>query len=634
MSNQEEGREVDRAESRGRQYLLEKANSLPLCPGVYIMKNRAGQVIYVGKSRKLKNRVSQYFQNSEKNLKTARMVAAVQDFDYFLCSTEIEALTLENTLIKQYNPKYNIRLKDAKSYPYIKITDEPYPRLIMTRKRENDKGRYFGPYSGVSTVFSVLDTLRYTLRLPSCNRRFPRDIGKERPCLYYQMGRCTGPCTGQVSPEEYGATVALAADILRGHTAEARRALTEQMYAHAEAERYEAAARCRDTITALDRLSQKQTVVAAPDTEQDVVGFFADEVTSCVSVLYIRGGAVVDKEDCLAGAERILDEESLPAFLCEHYRTREHIPKTILLSFPLEEEEAAALGQYLSDLCGHKVTLRTPERGQGRTLCELAVSNAAEQVRQFRRDAERDEGALVRLGELLGIGYPQRIEAYDISNLGSEHLTAGMVVMEDGKLAKSEYRTFRIRTVTGTDDYASMREALDRRLAHLSDADGSFSRLPELILLDGGRGHVAVVRELMAERGLDIPVFGMVKDDFHKTRALCSGDGEISIAREKQVFVMLYKLQEEVHRFTVSRMESAKTKTLTHSTLTRIPGIGDKKARMLLKALGSVAAVRGATAEELAAIRGISRADADRIRAYFDRDAQQPQGREQEQDNQ
>lgn len=603
-----------------KKQLLEKANSLPLTPGVYIMKDREGRVVYVGKSRKLKNRVSQYFQNSEKNIKTARMVASVRDFEYFLCDTEIEALTLENTLIKQHNPKYNIRLKDAKSYPYIKITDESYPRLIMTRKRDKDKGKYFGPYSGVSTVFSVLDTLRRVLALPSCNRRFPRDIGKERPCLYYQMGRCCGPCTGKVSEEEYAATVALASDILRGNTGEVKRRLTEQMYAHAEAERFEAAARCRDTIAALDRLRQKQTVVASPDTEQDVIGFFGDEVASCVSVFYIRAGAVVYKEEFLAGGERILDEETLGAFICEHYRLREHIPKQILLSFALDSDEMEGLSQYLTQIAGHKVTLRTPERGQAHTLCELVRSNAAEKVRQYRLDAEKDEGALVRLAELLELpGYPARIEAYDISNLGTEHLTAGMIVCEDGKFNKSDYRYFKIKSVEGTtDDYASMREALDRRLAHLEDGEGSYAKLPDLILLDGGRGHVGVVRELMEERGLDIPVFGMVKDDFHKTRALCTEDGEISIARENAVFVLVYRIQEEVHRFTVSRMDAAKRKTLTHSTLTKIKGIGDAKAKALLQAFGGITGVKNATEEELAAVKGISRTDAAHIRAYYD----------------
>ncbi len=600
--------------------LLDKANSLPLCPGVYIMKDKDGRVIYVGKSRKLKNRVSQYFQNSEKNLKTARMVASVRDFEYFLCDTEIEALTLENTLIKQHSPKYNIRLKDAKSYPYIKITDEPYPRLVMTRKRERDKGKYFGPYSGTSLVYAVLDTINRILALPTCRRRFPRDIGKQRPCLYYQMGRCCGPCTGQVTEAEFATTIALAADILRGNTAEVKRRITEQMYAHAEEERYEAAARCRDTLAALGRLQEKQTVVASPDTEQDVIGYFGDDVASCVSVFYIRAGAVMDKEDHVAGAERILDEETLGAFLCEHYRVREHIPRRILLSFSLDPEEMAGLSEYLTRMAGHKVTLHTPERGPSKTLCELVCSNAAERVRQYRLDAEKDEGALARLSELLGLeSYPARIEAYDISNLGSEHLTAGMIVCEDGRFNRADYRTFKIQSVTGTDDYASMYEALDRRLSHLADTDGSFAKWPDLILLDGGRGHVSTVRALMEERGIDIPVYGMVKDDFHKTRALCTDDGEISIARENAVFVLIYRIQEEVHRFTVSRMEGAKRKTLTHSSLTKIKGIGDAKAKALLASLGGLAGVKNASEEELAAVKGVTKTDAHHIYTHFHR---------------
>ncbi len=601
-----------------RQELLEKANSLPLSPGVYIMKDKAGKIIYVGKSRKLKNRVSQYFQNGEKNIKTARMVASVRDFEYFLCETEIEALTLENTLIKQHTPKYNIKLKDAKSYPYIKITDEPYPRLVMTRKRERDRGKYFGPYSGTSTVYSVLDTLSRILCLPTCKRRFPRDIGKERPCIYYQMGRCLGPCTGKVSEEAYAATMALAADVLRGHTAEVKKRITEQMYAHAEAEQFESAARCRDTLQALDRLRQKQTVVASPDTEQDVIGYYEDEVTSCISVFYIRAGAVMDKEEYLAGGERILDVDSLGSFLCEHYRRREQIPRRILLSFAMDTEEQNAVAMYLSEIAGHKVTLHTPERGQGKTLCDLVCTNAAERVRQYRLEAEKDEGALVRLSELLELDtYPTRIEAYDISNLGDEHITAGMIVCEDGKFNRADYRFFKIKSVDGSDDYASMYEALDRRLSHLSDEDGSFSHLPDLILLDGGRGHVSTVRALMEKRGLDIPVFGMVKDDFHKTRALCTEGAEVSIAKENAVFVLIYRIQEEVHRFTVSRMTAAKRKTLTHSSLTAIKGIGDAKAKALLTALGGLAGVKNATEAQLSAVRGISPADAQNIYTHF-----------------
>ena len=600
--------------------LLEKANGLPLRPGVYIMKNAQGNVIYVGKSRKLKNRVSQYFQNSEKNAKTAGMVRAVKDFDYYVCDTEIEALSLENTLIKQYNPKYNIRLKDAKSYPYIKITDELYPRLVMTRTRV-ESGKYFGPYSGTSTVFSVINGLSTILALPTCKRSFPRDIGKERPCLYYQMNRCCGVCTGKVDPEEYLERIKHAADILRGNTARVKRELTEQMYEHAENERYELAAKCRDTVAALDRLGQKQKVVAPGDTEHDIIGLYSDDVCSCVSVFFIRDGAVSDKQEFVFGAERILDEQNITSFICELYQIREYIPKSILLSFALEDDEVATLSEYLSLRAGRKVTVRTPERGDNKTLCEMVRDNAAERAKSYRNEAEKDEKVLLRLAELLALEcYPERIEAYDISNLGHEHITAGMIVTEGTKFKKSDYRSFKIGSVKeGTDDYQSMREALSRRLAHLDDESGSFSQLPDLILLDGGRGHVSVVRELLNEMNIDIPVFGMVKDDYHKTRALCTDVEEISIAHENALFVFIYKIQEEVHRFTVSKMDSAKRKTLTTSSLTKIEGIGDAKAKILLKAFGGIGRIKTATQEELAAVKGIGEKDAKRIFEYFNR---------------
>ena len=602
-----------------REQLLEKANALPFCSGVYVMRDRGGKVIYVGKSRKLKNRVSQYFQNGEKNTKTARMVSQVANFDYFLCETEIEALTLENALIKQYSPKYNIRLKDAKSYPYIKITSEEYPRLVMTRTRAADKGKYFGPYSGTSTVFAVLDTLRKTLGLPSCKHRFPRDIGRVRPCLYHQMGRCCGVCTGQVSAQEYGVLIDLAADILRGHTSEVRRKTEAQMLAAAEEERYEAAASYRDTLRALERLSEKQNVVASPDTEQDIVGLYNGDLCGCISIFYIRDGAVTDKTDYLFGREQLTETENVSAFLCEHYRMRTDIPREILLGFALEDDECAVLSEYLGELAGRRVTVRVPERGRLHTLCGTVNDNARERAEKHLAAMEKDDGALVRLAELCGLEvYPERIEAYDISNLGTEHLTAGMIVCRDGQFHRADYRTFHIRTVQGTtDDYASMREALSRRLSHLSDGEGSFSQLPDLILLDGGRGHVGVIRELLFELGLDIPVFGMVKDDYHKTRALCTDTEEISIAREQQVFMLLYRIQEEVHRYTVSRMETAKRKTVRTSSLEKIPGIGTAKAKKLLNALGGLGAVKQADEATLCAVKGISKRDAAAIYAYF-----------------
>ena len=598
--------------------LLQKANGLPLCPGVYLMKDRAGKVIYVGKSRKLKNRVSQYFQNSEKAIKTARMVSLVADFDYFLCDTEIEALTLENTLIKQYAPKYNIRLKDAKSYPYIKVTAEEYPRLVMTRTRQNDKGKYFGPYSGTATVFSVIDTLKKTLGLADCKHRFPRDIGRVRPCLYYQMGRCCGPCTGSVSPEDYASRIDMAIDILRGKTAQVRRHAEVEMLRCAEEERYEAAAQYRDTLRALERLSDRQSVVAAPDAEQDIVGLYSDDVCSCISVFYIRSGAVSDKSDFVFGRDQLTEASDMSAFLCEHYRVRTYIPHEVLLSFAMDEQELVTLGTYLSELAGHKVVVRVPERGRLHTLARMVEDNARERANKHKEALEKDDGALLRLAQLCGLEvYPERIEAYDISNLGAEHLTAGMIVCREGQFKRSDYRTFHIKGVTGTDDYASMREALARRLSHLGDEDGSFAAPPDLILLDGGRGHVGVIRALLDEMGLDIPVFGMVKDDFHKTRALCTDTEEISIAREQQVFMLLYRIQEEVHRYTVSRMDAAKRKTIKTSSLEKIPGIGAVKAKALLTSLGGLGAIKQASVEQLLAVRGIGQKDAQAVYEYF-----------------
>ena len=598
--------------------LLEKAHTLPLCPGVYIMRDRSGRVVYVGKSRKLKNRVTQYFQNGEKNRKTERMVSAVYDFDYYLCDTEIEALSLENTLIKQYTPKYNIRLKDAKSYPYIKLTNGEYPRLVFTRRRDADKSKYFGPYSGSGTAYRMIDLLSKTFALPTCSRQFPRDIGKERPCIYDQMGRCCGVCAGKISAEDYRERVRAAADVLSGKSREVQKRLEAEMYAYAEAERYEAAAQCRDTLAAITAIAQKQKVVASPDTEQDVVALYSDEICSVVSVFYVRDGVLHDKADFLFGADSILEAEDMTTFLCEHYKAREYVPRNILLAFEMAPEDRALLSEYLSERAGRRITVHTPARGTLRTLCEMVEKNAADRAKLYRIDSERDEGTLVRLASILQLeSYPTRIEAYDISNLGQEHITAGMIVCKDGKFSRSDYRSFKIAGFDGVDDYASMREALSRRLEHLSDESGSFSELPDLILLDGGRGHVSVVRELLRERGIDLPVFGMVKDDYHKTRALCTDREEISIAREREVFPFIYRIQEEVHRFTVGRMDHAKRKTLRTSSLTKIEGIGDAKAKKLLSAFGGIGALKGATEESIAAVKGISRTDAQRVYRYF-----------------
>ncbi len=601
--------------------LLEKANLLPLCPGVYIMRDKNGKVIYVGKSRKLKNRVSQYFQNSKKNYKTSRMVTVAEDFDYILCKTEIEALTLENTLIKQHAPKYNIKLKDAKSYPYIKVTDEEYPRIIFTRSRGSDKGKYFGPFSGTSTVYSLLDILHKSLGIPNCKKQFPKDIGKERPCLYYQLGQCCGVCTGKVSADEYGAMIKCALDMLKGNTAEASKKLTEQMLAFADNEQFEAAAKCRDTLAAIEKLHQKQNVVASPETEVDIFGFYADEFFSCMSCVYVRGGAVIDKNDYFFETDAVIDENALCAFLVEHYMRRDYVPKEIIVSFSIEDNDQKTLETFLSQKFGRKISVRKPERGNIRQLCDTVVLNAKEKVAQRELESQRDEGIFIKLATLLKIEtVPQRIEAYDISNIGAEHITAGMVVYNNGKPCKSDYRTFKIKQTEGIDDYGSMREALTRRINHLkNDANGSFSEYPDIILLDGGKGHVGVVKEVLREHNIDIPVFGMVKDDFHKTRALCTDKHEINIAKDRAIFTLIYKIQEEVHRFTVGRTLSAKRSTLKRSSLENIKGIGPSKAKRLLGHFGTMSALKKASVEEISKVSGISVSDAEAVHRYFER---------------
>lgn len=597
--------------------LLIKANGLPLCAGVYIMRDRAGKVIYVGKSAKLKNRVSQYFQNSEKNVKTAKMVANVFDFDYILCDTEMEALTLENSLIKQYSPKYNIRLKDSKSYPYIKVTDEEYPRIVFTRTRLSDRAKYFGPFGGAGTVFEIMSLLQKTLGIPSCKLSFPRDIGKGRECLYYQMKQCCGVCRGHVSAEEYGELIKCALDILKGNTRGAISSLEEKMYAYSEAEKYEAAMKCRDTIRALEKIREKQKVVDSPDAEYDVIALYSEELCSCLSIYSVREGILGGKNDYVFGSDKLLDEASLTAFLVDYYSHSDGIPKRIVFDSSVSVEEEL-LSDFLSDQAGKRVTLWTPQRTEMKKLCAMIFANAKEKANAYVKEYEKDNSTLFRLAEILGLeSLPERMEAYDISNIGAEHKTGGMVVYVDGKPKKSDYRTFTIKDVDGTDDYACMRETLRRRLAHLSDERGSMSEYPDLLLIDGGRTHVMAVKEVLADMGLEIPVFGMVKDDFHKTRALCTESEEISIAREQAVYGLIYRVQEEVHRYTVSRMSAAKSKTVKHSSLERINGIGAAKARLLLAKFGSLNAIKSATEEELSLTKSISKSDAKNIYNYF-----------------
>ncbi len=596
-----------------RPILLEKANGLPLSPGVYIMKNRADKIIYVGKSKVLRQRVSQYFQDTYHDVKTTRMISSVYDFQYMLCDSEMEALTLENRLIKLHKPKYNIRLKDSKSYPYIKLTmAEPYPRIVVTRRRDNDRARYFGPYSGAGVAYAIVKTLQQTFRLPSCRKEFPRDIGKERPCLYYRIGQCMGPCTGKITPEDYRACFGDITDFLRGSFRRVRQSLEEQMLYAAEHERYEAAAVYRDRIRALEKIRERQKVVGAPDTEQDIIALYQDELCSCITVFYVRDGAVTDSESFPFPADTIMDQSAFVSFLCDLYTHREYIPRTVLISEELDAENRSVLDRFLAERASYRVDVHRPQRGENRAMCAMVYENARQYAAQYRAESEKDNRILVRLAELLALEVvPERIEAFDISNMGNDAITAGLVVCENAKFKKSDYRVYSIRGLDAPDDYESMRQAVRRRLSHPE------LPYPDLFLLDGGRGHVAAIRALLTELGIDIPVFGMVKDQYHKTRALSSDTGDISIARDQAVFTFIYKLQEEVHRFTISRMSNTRSRAIRHTSPEQIPGIGPAKAAELLRAMGTLRAIGEATAEELQRVKGISRRDAEAIVAYF-----------------
>lgn len=594
--------------------LREKAATLPLRPGVYIMRSKNGTVIYVGKSRALKNRVSQYFHESAQNVKTDAMTSNVYDFDYILCDTEMEALTLENSLIKLYRPKYNILLKDDKTYPYLAITNEEYPRLIMTRSRDKN-ARYFGPYTGADVVKNVISSLQKAIGLPPCARSFPKDIGKVSHCLYRHIG-CIAVCDGKVSPEEYKELVEEAVSFLEGNTDSLLEKMTQKMTYAAENLMFEAAAEYRDRIRAVKRLYEKQKVVASPDTERDIIAWYSGEAAGALCVFYIRGGKLLDSESFVFSGGEILDSAAITSFMCGLYEKREYIPKEIAIAGILAEEDHTDAEAWLSERAGYKVKIRTPAKGDLHKLCVMAEENAAQKAKEFVLEKAKSDETLLRLASIARLEVvPERIEAFDISNLGDENITAGMVLFENGKPKKSGYRIYNIKETTTQDDYASMREALTRRIAHFSDAS---TPAPDLFLIDGGIGHICVVQEVLDEHGIDIPALGMVKDDHHKTRALVDADGrEISIAMEAGVYSLIFRIQEEVHRFTVSKMMNAKRKSLKTSVLEDIEGIGKARAASLLSRFGGLSGVKNAEISELMTVRGITAETAENIKNYF-----------------
>ncbi|MBE6672100.1 MAG: excinuclease ABC subunit UvrC [Ruminococcaceae bacterium] len=594
--------------------LREKAAALPLRPGVYLMKNADGKVIYVGKSRALKNRVSSYFQGLDRhNRKTLRMVMSVHDFDTMPTDSEIEALALENKLIKLYQPRYNIRLKDGKSYPYICIPiKESYPTVFVTRARKDDGARYFGPYSGISVAYEILDSIKRIFGVPGCKHRFPKEIGKVRPCLYSQIGQCIAPCTGKVSEEEYRILMEDVSDFLKGNYRKTAQVMEERMAYASEHLRFELAAIYRDRLKALARLQDKQKVVGAPGVRYDAISLHRGELCSCLCLGYVRDGVLIDREYHVFGADQILEEEDLLGFLCDLYQRRTDIPKQLCLGFDLREDNRTLLADYIATL-GVNSEIRSVKKGDKKAICDLMEESAKEHAEEYLRQNEKENMALASLSAMLGLEcLPESIEAVDISNLGAEQITAGLIRFTDGKPDKSGYRTFKFPDMQGQDDYYAMAQTIRRRLGHVDTLP-----LPDLLLLDGGKGHVSSVKQVLEEEGVSLAVFGMVKDEYHKTRCLTDGENEISIAAEQSVFSLIYRIQEEVHRYTVGRMMQSKRKTLKRSVLCDIKGVGEKKAALLLKAFGGLGGVKKASKEELMKIKGITHEIAEAIVTYY-----------------
>ena len=603
-------------------FLAQKAHKLPLLPGVYIMKNRSGEIIYIGKAKALKNRVSSYFRSVEKHLpKVYQMVSNVFDFDYIVTDSEFEALVQECSMIKLHMPKYNIMLKDDKGYSYIKIAPKQFGRIRQVFQREDDGAEYIGPYISSFVVNETVDEANRVFQLPTCNRKFPQEFGKARPCLNFHIKRCMGVCTGKISESEYDEILRQAVDYIKGGSSRSIEQMTRQMEAYAENMQFEKAAQLRDRIRAISRISESQKVVFTSVPNQDVIALARGEHDTCASVLKFREERLVDKQDFLLGAVDSLDEARL-AFLLQYYTGREDIPKKIQLDGEIEDLEIVC--QLLGEQSGHKVEIRLPKRGEQLRLVEMAQKNAAEKLSQKVQRTGREVAALDELARLLGLSKPPAyIEAYDISNIGSDTVVAGMVVFENGRPLRRCYRKFSIKTVCGTDDYASMCEVLSRRFARYFDpeqTDEAFDRMPDLILLDGGKGHVSAVAPLLEGMGVHTPVFGMVKDDRHRTRAIAKTGGEIAISSHRSAFTLVASIQEEVHRFSIQYSRSKHQKGAFALLLAQCPGIGEKRAAEIYRHFKTAKALRAASLEELMQVKGLGATRAQAVYEFLHRE--------------
>ena len=607
----------------------EELKKLPDQPRVYLMHGEQDEIIYVGKAVILKNRVRQYFQSSRnKSPKIEQMVTHIRRFEYIITDSELEALVLENNLIKEHRPKYNTMLKDDKTYPFIKVTvQEDFPRLLFTREMKKDKAKYFGPYTSSEAVRNVMELVRKLYKVRSCAKVLPRDIGKDRPCLYYHMKQCDAPCQGTVSRDDYGKKMDQVLRFLGGDAKDILTELEEKMQSASEELRFEEAAQYRDLISDIKRIQERQKITAYGEEDRDIIALAMDdreniqEVDAVVQVFFMREGRIIGRDHFfLRVAKGDPPSAVLSSFLKQFYAGTPFIPKEIMLSE--EIEDASLIEEWLSSRRKQKVYLRVPKRGQKEKLVELAGENAQMVLDKDRERIKREEGrtigAVREIENWLGLSGLNRMEAYDISNISGFSSVGSMVVYEKGKPKPSDYRKFKLKWVEGPNDYASMNEVLTRRFTHDSNGEfDSFARMPDLILMDGGRGQVNICLGVLEKLGLDIPVCGMVKDDHHRTRGLYYKNVEIPIDTSSEGFHLITRIQDEAHRFAIEFHRSLRSKNQVHSLLDDIPGIGETRRKALMRKFKSIEKIRDASEEELAATESMNAASARQVYAFF-----------------
>lgn len=618
----------------------EELKKLPDTPGVYIMHDARDAIIYIGKAVSLRKRVHQYFQASHnEGIKKAQMVKQIARFEYIITDSELEALVLECNLIKEHRPKYNTMLRDDKTYPYIRVTvGEDFPRVLFSRQQKKDKSRYFGPYTSAGAVKDTIELINKLYQLRTCNRSLPKDTGKDRPCLNYHIHQCMAPCQGYITKEEYRKRVDAAVEFLNGNYAPMMKSLEEKMQEASERLEFEKAIEYRELLGSVKQIAQKQKITHTDGEDKDIVALAADDRDAVVQVFFIRDGKLIGRDHFYV---KIGNEDSkgqiLNTFLKQFYSGTPFIPKEIMLQQDIEEREV--LAEWLSEKRGGKVYIRVPQKGMKEKLVELAKKNAQLVLSQDREKMKREEGrtigALKEIEKLLGLEGLNRVEAFDISNINGFETVGSMIVYEKGKPKRSDYRKFKLRSVTGPDDYASMYEVLTRRFTHgmkeqeeledkeLSKEYGSFTRFPDLIMMDGGRGQVNIALKVLEELKLNIPVSGMVKDDNHRTRGLYYNNVEIPIDRSSEGFKLITRIQDEAHRFAIEYHRSLRSKEQVHSVLDDIPGIGPARRKALMRRFQSLDAIKEASPEELAGTESMNEQSAQAVYEFFHKQAGQ-----------